>query len=226
MKKEIVYFILTIVGVTGVILLGWNNLFIQKDVPTEQNSQLLVTETPEMTKKQKSENPPEMTIDTKKMYSALIKTEKGDIQIELNAQETPITVNSFVYLAKKGFYENTIFHRVIKGFMIQGGDPTGTGSGGPGYTLPAEIGLKHVRGAVATARLGNEVNPKKESSGSQFFIVHEDSSFLDGEYTVFGHVTQGLDVVDAIATAPVQSGGEGSSPVNPVHILSVTITEE
>ena len=110
--------------------------------------------------------------------------------------------------------------------MIQGGDPSGDGTGGPGYTIPAEIGLKHVRGAIATARLGDDANPKKDSSGSQFFIVHENSPSLDGEYTVFGHVLEGMDVVDKIANAPMQNGGEGSSPINPVRIQSITIVEK
>lgn len=166
---------------------------------------------------------PTMSIKKSKKYTALMKTTAGDIEIELFADKTPITVNNFVSLSKKKFYENVIFHRVIKDFMIQGGDPTGTGRGGPGYTLPAEIGLPHKRGSIAMARLGDEVNPKKDSSGSQFYIAHKDIPFLDGEYTVFGQVTKGLEVVDKIAEAPT---GDGDMPVNPVKIESITITEE
>jgi len=171
---------------------------------------------------------PTMTIDKKKDYSAVLTTTAGDITIEFSTKETPITVNNFVTLARDKYYDNTIFHRVIQGFMIQGGDPDGNGSGGPGYTIPAEIGLKHVRGAIATARLGDDMNPNKDSSGSQFFIVQKDTPSLDGEYTVFGNVTKGIEVVDAIASAQVTSGqsGEGSTPVKPVTITSVKIIEK
>lgn len=169
---------------------------------------------------------PKMSIDKTKKYTAIMKTTAGDIEIELFADKTPITVNNFVSLSKKKFYGNVIFHRTIKGFMIQAGDPTGTGRGGPGYTLPAEIELPHKRGSIAMARLGDEVNPKKDSSGSQFYIAHQDIPQLDGQYTVFGQVTKGLDTVDKIAEAPTKQEGEGSTPVDPVKIESVTITEE
>lgn len=170
---------------------------------------------------------PKMQIDQKKSYTAVLETTEGNITIELDAKATPITVNNFVYLAKKNFYNNTIFHRVIKGFMIQGGDPEGTGRGGPGYTLPAEIGLLHKRGSIAMARLSDQVNPKKESSGSQFYIAHQDIPQLDGQYTVFGQVIEGMDVVDKIAESPtVQDGGENSTPVSPVKVTKVTIIEK
>ena len=125
----------------------------------------------------------------------------GVIKAELRPDVAPISVNNFISLINKGFYDGLIFHRVIKDFMIQGGDPLGTGMGGPGYTIKGEFAnngvandLKHVRGALSMAR-----TPVPDSAGSQFFIVHADSDFLDGEYAVFGSVIEGMDVVDAIA---------------------------
>lgn len=162
---------------------------------------------------------PTMQLDKAKTYTAVLTTTEGPITIALNATETPITVNNFVTLAKKDFYNNTIFHRVIDGFMIQGGDPTGTGSGGPGYKFADEpFTGDYTRGTVAMANSGPNTN------GSQFFIMHKDYN-LPKNYVIFGKVTDGMDVVDKIATAPVEAGGEGSSPVNPVKITSVAISE-
>jgi cyclophilin family peptidyl-prolyl cis-trans isomerase len=131
-----------------------------------------------------------------------LETTMGDISIYLY-KDVVLHNKNFDSLAKAGFYDGIIFHRVIDNFMIQGGDPTGTGSGGPGYTLPAEImnKYKHKHGAVSTARLGNAGNPEKRSSGSQFFIVENKNGYpsLDGQYTVFGETLKGLDVVSAIA---------------------------
>lgn len=140
---------------------------------------------------------------------AVITTKFGKIVIELNQEAAPKTSANFEKLTTEGFYNGTTFHRVIPGFMIQGGDPNSKssdrsrhGMGGPGYTIPAEIGLKHVRGAVATARTGDEVNPQRASSGSQFFICVVDCPFLDGQYTVFGQVIKGMDVADKIVAQP------------------------
>lgn len=146
----------------------------------------------------------------------------GQIKIELNKKEAPKTCENFVKLAEKGFYNGLTFHRVIPGFVIQGGDPSGDGTGGPGYTVPAEISpnLKHVRGAVATARTGDAVNPTKASSGSQFYICHAPAHFLDGNYTIFGIVVQGLDVVDKIANTKT---GPGDKPITPVIMEKVVI---
>lgn len=155
-----------------------------------------------------------------KMYQAILATGKGEITIELNAKETPITVNNFVFLARKNFYNNTPFHRTIQGFMIQGGDPTGTGTGGPGYKFNDEpFNGEYTRGTVAMANSGPNTN------GSQFFIMHKDTA-LPKSYVIFGKVTKGMEVVDAIATAPTKSGGEGSSPVDLVYIQNVTIKED
>jgi SecD/SecF fusion protein len=143
--------------------------------------------------------PPEMQIDADKTYVATISTAKGDIVVQLDASAAPLTVNNFVFLANQGFYDSLTFHRVEPGFVIQGGDPTGTGTGGPGYTVPAEIQLPHVEGAIAMARQGDQVNPTRASSGSQFYITLAPTPQLDGAYTVFGQVTAGMDVVQSIA---------------------------
>ena len=142
---------------------------------------------------------PQMTVDPNKIYVATITTSKGDIVISLDAKSAPQTVNNFVFLANQGFYDGLTFHRVEPGFVIQGGDPQGNGRGGPGYTVPGEFKLKHVEGAIAMARLGDQVNPKRDSSGSQFYITLAATPFLDGTYTVFGQVTQGMDSVNKIA---------------------------
>jgi cyclophilin family peptidyl-prolyl cis-trans isomerase len=152
--------------------------------------------------------------------SATLHTEKGDILIELNAGNTPITVNNFVTLAKKGFYNNTVFHRIIKGFMIQGGDPKGDGTGGPGYKFDDEpFTGEYTRGTVAMANAGPNTN------GSQFFIMHADNP-LPKNYVIFGKVAKGMDVVDNIAESPVQPSGEMSTPITPVKVLKIDIEEK
>ena len=159
---------------------------------------------------------------TPESYTAIIHTEKGDITVALHAKETPKTVNNFVVLSRKYFYNGTPFHRVIAGFMIQGGDPKGDGSGGPGYRFADEpFTGEYTRGVVAMANSGPNTN------GSQFFIMHSDND-LPKNYVIFGKVTKGLEVVDAIATAPVTQNlsGEQSKPVIPVKITSVEIMEE
>ncbi len=148
-------------------------------------------------------HPFDHSIDNDQTYRATIRTAKGDIVVALDAQAAPATVNNFVALARAGFYDNLTFHRVEPGFVIQGGDPLGTGSGGPGYVLPAEIGLDHTLGAIAMARLPDNGNPRRMSSGSQFYITLDATPMLDGEYTVFGYVVEGMDVVQAIAVGDV-----------------------
>lgn len=134
-----------------------------------------------------------------KVKVAVIKTEKGNIVIKFLPGDAPKHVENFIKLAKQGFYDGLTFHRVEPNFVIQGGDPAGNGTGGPGYTVPAEIKAKHVDGAVAMARKGDGVNPKRESSGSQFYICLGPQSFLDGQYTVFGQVVEGMDVARKIS---------------------------
>ncbi len=147
--------------------------------------------------------PPAMQIDVSKTYVATISTVKGDIIVQLDANAAPLTVNNFVFLSEQGFYDSLTFHRVEPGFVIQGGDPLGTGTGGPGYTVPAEIGLSHTLGAIATARQGDQANPERASSGSQFYIALEPLPQLDGAYTVFGQVIDGMDIVQSIAIGDV-----------------------
>jgi len=138
---------------------------------------------------------PEMQIDPKKTYTATIETNRGDIQLELYPQYAPNTVNNFAFLAGEDFYNGVTFHRVINDFMIQGGDPTGTGRGGPGYRFGDEFTgnpLKHESKVISMANAGPGTN------GSQFFITHSPQPHLDGKHTVFGKVINGSDVVDAI----------------------------
>jgi cyclophilin family peptidyl-prolyl cis-trans isomerase len=158
--------------------------------------------------------PPEMEIDRKKSYTAVMETEAGTITIELFARDVPLTVNNFVFLARQGFYDNSTFHRVIPGFMAQGGDPTGTGAGGPGYRFRQEItGHKHVKGAVSMANAGPNTN------GSQFFICYGAHPHLDGGYNVFGQVTEGMDVVEKIKPRDPQTAREPGTKINTVTIV-------
>ena len=136
-----------------------------------------------------------MQVETNRTYKAVIETGKGSIEIELFPEHAPKTVNNFVFLARDGFYDDVTFHRVIADFMIQGGDPTGSGRGGPGYRFEDEFAgnpLRHERGVISMANAGPGTN------GSQFFITHGPQPHLDGRHTVFGKVSKGLDVVDAI----------------------------
>ncbi len=146
----------------------------------------------------------------------------GKMVIELYEQAAPITVKNFVKLCKEDFYENLIFHRVIEGFMIQGGDPTGTGMGGPGYTIKGEFAMngvnnpiKHERGVISMARA---MDPN--SAGSQFFIMHQTSPHLDGQYAAFGKLVEGFDVLDKIATTPT---GYQDRPIEEQSIKNITI---
>src|SRR5271168_4132766 len=133
-------------------------------------------------------------------HYAIIDTERGTIVVELYPAVAPKTVGNFETLVNKGFYNGLTFHRVEPGFVVQGGDPDGTGTGGPGYTVPAEINANehHLRGTLATARTGDDVNPNRESSGSQFYICLAPTPFLDNNYTIFGGVIKGMNVVDQI----------------------------
>ena len=148
--------------------------------------------------------------------TAVMHTTMGDISIRLFGDKVPMTVKNFVELSKKGYYDGLIFHRVIAGFMIQGGDPDSKGapagkqlgSGGPSYTLPAEFVYPqyfHKRGVLSAARQADQVNPERRSSGSQFYIVHDENAclHLDGQYSIFGEVVEGLEIIDRIATVDV-----------------------
>lgn len=171
--------------------------------------------------------PPEMKIDTNKVYQAEVKTSKGVFTIQLFAKDAPKTVNNFVFLSKEGFYNGIVFHRIIKSFMIQTGDPGGTGAGGPGYTFEDELKspYKYEKGIVAMANSGRNTN------GSQFFICSgPDCENLNKmpNYTIFGKVTEGMDTIDKLAATPVKQGREDSPsvPTEKVSIESVTITEK
>src|SRR3989344_854793 len=185
-----------------------------------KNNQSTITTMPQQPQN-KTLSPPTMEIDQNKTYTAVLSTTAGEISIELNAKQTPKTVNNFIYLAKQGFYDGVIFHRVIRGFMIQGGDPTGTGAGGPGYQFADEpFEGDYTRGTVAMANAGHNTN------GSQFFIMHGDQP-LPKNYVIFGKVVAGMETVDKIAQAEVIASGSGepSKPVDPVKIVSVKFTE-
>ncbi len=145
----------------------------------------------------------------------------GNIKIFLDTDRAPVATGNFIKLCNEGFYNGLTFHRVIPGFMIQGGDPSGDGTGGPGYTIEneADNGLTHERGAVSCAKRGDETR----MSGSQFFIVHEAANHLDGQHTVFGHVAEGMEVVDEIAKTRVDSGDR---PLDPVVIQRAYISYE
>ncbi len=160
---------------------------------------------------------PELTIDPSKSFSAKLDTNHGEIGIDLNAASSPQAVNNFVFLARDGFYDGVIFHRVISGFMIQGGDPTGTGRGGPGYQFRDELEgpSDYSRGTVAMANSGPNTN------GSQFFICHADAG-LPHSYTIIGKVTSGIDAVDSIAAGETDAGDR---PTEDCVINSVIITE-
>ena len=145
--------------------------------------------------------PPSMTIDATKQYIATIETEKGKLVLELFAGDVPLTVNNFVFLARDGFYNGTIFHRVIPGFMVQGGDPTGTGRGGPGYRFADEF-TKHIHngGTLSMANAGPDTN------GSQFFITYAPQPHLNGKHSVFGHLVSGMDVLETIVNGDILTG--------------------
>ncbi len=148
-------------------------------------------------------------------------TPEGVMVIKLDAVAAPKHAENFKKLVKEGFYDGTTFHRIIPQFMIQGGDPLSKdqakrsehGTGGPGYTIPAEIGKKHKRGSLAAARQGDQVNPKRESSGSQFYICVVDTTFLDGQYTVFGEVIEGMEVADKIVAKPRDPRDNPKEPI-------------
>lgn len=167
-------------------------------------------------------SPPPMTVDPSKTYTATLSTSAGEITLDLFASEAPITVNNFVHLANDGFYEDCQFHRVIKDFMIQGGCPLGTGTGGPGYQFQDEpVTRSYVRGTLAMANAGPNTN------GSQFFIVHGANVGLPPNYTIFGMLTGGDDVLETLANSPVtrSRGGEPSQPTERLVINNITVDE-
>jgi cyclophilin family peptidyl-prolyl cis-trans isomerase len=162
--------------------------------------------------------PPSGALDTSKTYSATFKTEKGDITVQLFADRAPRTVENFVTLARAGFYDGTTFHRVIGGFMAQGGDPTGTGTGGPGYRIPDEVhpDLRHDRPGILSM-----ANAGPNTGGSQFFITHVATPWLDDRHAVFGEVVEGMEVVNAIRERDPQRDPEPGDRIETVEIEEV-----
>ena len=167
------------------------------------------------------ENSPNLILDPTMKYSATIETDQGPMTAELFPADVPITVNNFVFLAREGFYEDGCFHRIISGFMIQGGCPKGDGTGGPGYRFQdEEVTRSYTKGTLAMANAGPNTN------GSQFFIMHGDTG-LPPNYTIFGKLTDGEDTLDTIASSPtVSSGRENSKPAERLPIHNITIHEE
>jgi len=168
------------------------------------------------------------TVNPKKGF-VVVETTLGNITIQLNDSAAPKHSANFRKLAKEGFYDSTTFHRVIPGFMIQGGDPNSKnadrnshGMGGPEYRIDAEIGLTHERGVIAAARQGDQINPQRMSNGSQFYITVADAKFLDGQYSVFGKVVEGMDVADKIVAVPRDPR---DNPLEKVLIKKVTVIE-
>ncbi len=184
-----------------------------------------ISQTTKEVKIMKWPNPPPMSIDQNRGYVATIKTNFGDIVVQLLPKEAPLTVNNFVFLARQDFYDGVKFHRVMKGFVIQGGDPTGTGGGGPGYKFADEkVTRDYVAGTLAMANAGSNTN------GSQFFITLADlSGRLAKDYTIFGLVTDGFNIVQKIGNVPVKAkspGDEISLPTVDVHVNSIAIVEK
>lgn len=172
----------------------------------------------------------EVKEEMKDTYNVIITVKNyGDIELELDAKTAPITVNNFINLAKSGFYDGLTFHRIMEGFMIQGGDPLGTGMGGSENKIKGEFknngienNISHVRGVISMARNGYDMN----SASSQFFIVHQDSTFLDGDYAAFGYVTKGMEIVDKIASdaKPIDDNGTIPKSEQPV-IETIKVVE-
>lgn len=208
-----------VLGVIILALVGWVVVkpVSQTDKPKEESQLTNTVEESSMAKSsKKSYKQAEQVTKKGKSYSAIIHTTAGDITVELS-KETPVTTNNFVFLAQEKFYDGVIFHRVIPGFMIQGGDPTGTGMGDPGYKFADEkFNATYKRGTLAMANSGPNTN------GSQFFIMHADYQ-LPPNYTIFGTTISGLETVDKIASAKT---GPNDRPVEPVSITSIEISEK
>jgi cyclophilin family peptidyl-prolyl cis-trans isomerase len=203
--------------------LGYKFYAPKEKINSEENNKL--NEVKKEVNKKKYDKYPDMVIDQNKKYTAVLQTDKGDITVELDALNTPKTVNNFVFLSQKGFYDGLTFHRIIKDFMIQGGDPNGDGTGDAGYKFDDEPIVKdYLPGTIAMANSGPNTN------GSQFFIMTGDYSGgkLPKNYVIFGNVINGMDVVKKIAETPVEQGasGEGSKPTEDIIISTIKIEEK
>ena len=221
--NEKLIFILPIAGIVVALVLLFNYNLTKVEEPKDSVAKMLKDSNSNVNNSASQGNTkmnaPEMQIDTNKKYQAKFSTNYGDFTITLYAKETPITVNNFVTLARNKFYDGLIFHRVIADFMIQGGDPKGNGTGGPGYSFQDETSPKKlVKGSLAMANAGPNTN------GSQFFIVTaSETPWLDGRHTNFGEVTSGLDVVEKIGQVET---GANDKPTKDVIINSIQIIEE
>ncbi len=219
-----------VVGIVLIVILGlWylqsrppkpNEDMVGQTVDAQGSQGSPIASTKTTTMKNKPQCPGFKLPEEGKKYFAKLQTSAGHINIELDADKVPYAVGNFVCLARNKFYDGVIFHRVIEGFMIQGGDPDGNGTGGPGYQFDdEEFSGKYNRGTVAMANAGHNTN------GSQFFIMHKDYE-LQPNYVIFGHVVDGIETVDTIATAKTKfNGRENSTPVDPVKITSIEIIE-
>ena len=198
----------------------------KNDTGTMNSSESTVENSPESTStsmKKTYDREPDLILVPNVDYKAVLKTSKGDVTIDLFEKTVPVTVNNFVFLAKDNFYDGTIFHRIIKNFMIQGGDPSGNGTGGPGYRFADEsLEGEYLAGTIAMANSGADTN------GSQFFIMHKDYP-LPNNYVIFGRAVddESLRVIDELANTPVTANafGENSQPVEAITLESVTILE-
>lgn len=215
---KLIIAILFIVGIIAIV-------FYKRDgatfpTPSPSPTQMITT-TPQVKGTKQYDSYPKIIIDQNKQYTATLVTTKGTLKIKLFPKEAPKTVNNFVFLIKDGFYNGVKFHRIIKGFMIQTGDPKGDGTGGPGYKFEDEaVTRDYKRGIIAMANAGPNTN------GSQFFIMHQDYA-LSKNYTIFGEVIEGIDVVDKIASTPVTIGfaQEQSTPTEEIKIESSSVEE-
>lgn len=213
--KNFLFYLLTIAGAFIILALFFSREPNQN--PTNNQSMNSPTVAPG-----KYKSPPQISIDQDKNYSALVQTSLGDFTISFFPKEVPNTVNNFIFLARDNFYNGVIFHRIIKGFMVQSGDPNGDGTGGPGFKFADEkITRDYKRGIVAMANSGPDTN------GSQFFIMHADND-LPKNYVIFGEVTKGLETIDKTASVEVEDNGQGenSKPKTKVTIEKITISEK
>ena len=241
MSKNVIYVVIAVIvlGVAGFFLLRSNNGSSEKSNTTstsESNSNQSNSQTPmaeetsaACVRTYKDTDISKVSIKPTDKFVTLTVAGFGDIKIEVNKTAAPKSSENFLKLATAGFYDCISFHRVAKGFVVQGGDPQGTGSGGPGYVVPAEIGLKHTKGAIAMARTGDSINPKRDSSGSQFYIALEALPMLDGQYSVFGNVVAGMDVVEKIGAVKIEGaelGAQDGPPVEPVLITKATVSDK
>ena len=222
-RRQRMVALVLVLGILGLLGVGYAGaLFLRREPEAEPTAACGSQRPPSAGRSKPTFNdPPEMGIDRQKSYSAVLDTSCGTFEVELLADDTPQTVNNFVFLAREGFYDGLTFHRVIAGFMNQGGDPKGDGTGGPGYQFEDEIvkSLKFNRpGLLAMANAGPDTN------GSQFFITVAPTGHLDGKHTIFGRVTRGMEVVQRINGLPT-SGQQTNQPLETVYIEEVRIVE-